>query len=170
MTMSAGPTGGNIIPKGYKRGQISQFTPEQVELFRRAFSQVSPDSFTSRLAGGDPELFEQIEAPAFRQFSQLQGQMGSRFSGMGSGARKSSGFQNAMGGAASDFAQQLQSQRMGLQRQATQDLMGMVQSLLGQRPYEQFLVPKQKPFWQEFLASMGGGLGQGIGSLPMLFM
>jgi hypothetical protein len=124
------------------------------------FGHTGPDSFLSRLAGGDQSQFEQLEAPALKQFGQLQGQLASRFSGMGSGARRGSGFQNASSQATSDFAQALQSNRLGLQRQALLDLMGVSSSLLGQKPYDQYLVPKQKPWWQELLGSVAGGLGQ----------
>ena len=49
---------------GYKVRQMQNFTPEQMELFRSLFSHVSPDSYTSRLASGDQELFAEIETPA----------------------------------------------------------------------------------------------------------
>ena len=152
------------IPKGYQKGQLGQFTPEQMQLFKSMFGQLGPDSFLSQLAGGDEGMFDQLEAPALRQFGELQGGIASRFSGMGTGARKSSGFQNTMNSAAGDFAQQLQSQRMSLQRNALQDLMGMSNQLLQQRPYEQFLTPKKTPFWQSLLTSGVGGLAGGFGT------
>jgi len=151
------------IPSGYKKGSLQQFTPEQMQLFQQMFGQVGPDSFLSKLAGGDQGTFDEMEAPALRQFSGMQGNIASRFSGMGGlGARKSSGFQNTMNSAASNFAQDLQSQRQGLQRQALMDLMGISNSLLGQRPYENFLAEKQqKPNY----AGMAGGLaGNLLGS------
>jgi len=114
MSAMGGATGGNKIPSGYKLGQIQQFTPEQQQLFQRLFSQVSPDSFLSRLASGDQSQFEALERPALKQFGELQGNLASRFSGMGSGARRSSGFQNTASTAAQDFAEKLQSQRLGL--------------------------------------------------------
>ena len=160
---------GNQIPKGYQSGQLQQFSPEQMQLFQQMFSQVQPESFLGKLAGGDQSQFEQMEAPALQQFSGLQGNLASRFSGMGMGARRSSGFQNTANQATSDFAQQLQSQRMGLQRQAVQDLMGMSGQLLGQRPYEQFLTPKQKPFWQELVGGLAGGVGSGLGTAGSLY-
>lgn len=141
----------DTIPKGYRLGQLQQFTPEQMQLFQNMFGQVGPGSFLSKLAGGEEGAFDQLEAPAMKQFGQLQGQLASRFSGMGSGARRSSGFANTMNQASSDFAQQLQSQRMGLQRQALMDLMGISESLLGQRPYERSLIKKQPSFWQQLL-------------------
>ena len=72
-----------------------------------------------------------------------------------------------MSSAAGNFAEQLQSQRMGLQQQAIRDLMGMSGQLLGQRPYEQMLVEKQMPFWQQLTLGVGGGLAQGAGSALM---
>ena len=68
-------------PNGFQRFQ--QFTPEQMQLFQQLFGNVGPDSFTSRLAGGDQSAFEDIERPALQQFAGLQGQTASRFSGMG---------------------------------------------------------------------------------------
>lgn len=161
-TMKRGGRQGEVIPKGYRAGQLANFTPEQMGLFEQMFSHVGPDSYLSKLAGGDQSTFGEIEAPALRQFNELQGGMASRFSQGGGGrgalgARKSSGFQNSSNAAASDFAQQLQSQRQGLQRQALQDLRGMSQELLNQRPYERFMQEKQQK--QGF---NWGGLGGGL--------
>jgi hypothetical protein len=166
MSMMVGPTGkrGNVTPKGFQTGQLSQFTPEQMQLFQQLFSHLGPESFLSRLAGGDQSQFAEMEAPALKQFSGLQGNIASRFSGMGSGARRSSGFQNTMNQASSDFAQQLQSQRMGLQRQALQDLMGMSTQLLGQRPYEQYVTEKPKSFLEQLLLGISPALAQGAGT------
>ncbi len=137
-----------------------------MDLFKQMFSQVSPDSFTSQLAGGDEDMFNQLEAPALKQFSGLQGQLASRFSGMGMGGRNSSGFQNASNQATQDFAGQLQSQRLGLQQDAIKNLMGFSDLILGQKPYEQFLSekPQKQPgFWHEFGTNMAGGFGKSAG-------
>lgn len=151
------------IPKGYQKGQLAQFTPEQMQLFQSMFGQLGSESFLGKLAGGDQSQFEQLEAPALRQFGELQGNIASRFSGGGFGtpgassARKSSGFQNYLGAQTRDFASQLQSQRMELQRNAIKDLMGFSNDLLQQRPYENFLIKKQqKPSTWESL--VGGAL------------
>lgn len=170
MTSMTGATGGNTratatgkwagdkIPSGYKAGQIQQYTPEQLDLFRSLFSQVGPDSYLSKLAGGDEGLFKQMEAPAMRQFAGLQGNIASRFSGQGMGARRSSGFQNAIGQAASDFSQDLQSKRQELQRQAIMDLMGLSSNLLEKRPYERFLSQKPENPWAEIVGKLGGAV------------
>lgn len=172
MSYGMGPTGLNPnttgtgsmkekIPSGYKKGILQQFTPEQMQLFQQMFGQVSPESYLSKLSGGDQSTFGEIEAPALKQFNELQGQLGSRFSAMGgTGARKSSGFQNTSNSAASDFAQQLQSQRQGLMSNARNELMQMSGMLMGQRPYENFLYekPEKKSGW-------GGAIGAGLGGL-----
>lgn len=156
-------------PPGYNVTQTSNFTPEMMELFKSLFSQVSPDSFTGRLAAGDEGIFNQLEAPALKQFSGLQGNLASRFSGMGMGARRSSGFQNTMNQAGSDFASQLQSQRMGLQQGAIKDLMSMSNQLLSQRPFETHLT-EQKPGFLESILGGVGNLGGQAGTLKILKM
>lgn len=158
---TGGLTGGNVIPKGYKYGQLGQFTPEQQQLFHQLFSNVGQGSYLSRLAGGDQSLFGEIEAPALQQFGALQGNIASRFSGAGGlGGRHSSGFQNYLGQQSQDFAQQLQSQRQGLQRQALLDMGLLSESLLGQHPYDNFLIQKQQK-------QSGFGKALGIG-LPVI--
>ncbi len=139
-----------------------------MELHNRSFEQVAPDSYLSRLAGGDQSLFNEIEAPALKQFSGLQGNLASRFSGMGMGARRSSGFQNEANSQAQDFAMKLQSQRQGLQRQAIGDLQSMSQQLLGQRPYEQFRYdkPKKSSGWGGLGGAALGGIGGAFMGMP----
>jgi len=153
---------------GYKSGQMSNFTPEQMNLFKSLFSSVSPSSSLYKLANGDQSEFEQLEAPALKQFSGLQGNLASRFSGMGSaGARRSSGFQNASNSAAQDFASQLQAQRMNIQNNARMQLHQMSQDLLNQRPYENFLVPEEKKssFLEQLLGGLSGAAGGIAGNL-----
>lgn len=152
---------------GFTPMQMQQFTPEQMQLFQQMFGRLGPDSFLGKLAGGDQSMFDQLEAPALRQFQGMQGQLASRFSGMGQGARRSSGFHNTMNQASSDFAQDLQSQRMGLQNQAIRDLMGMSNQLLQQRPYEQFITEKKQPFWKQLMS--GGLLGSALNAGGMAY-
>lgn len=164
----AGPTGrvGNKIPSGYKLGQLQNFTPEQMKLFQQMFGQLGPESYLSRLAGGDQDMFNQMEAPAMRQFAGLQGNIASRFSGMGMGARRSSGFGNVMNQAGSDFAQDLAARRQEIQHSALRDLIGLSTQLLGQRPYEQIITEKQhRPSTGQMLLGAGAtGLGTAAGA------
>lgn len=159
-SMARGGSTGDVIPKGYRKGQLQQFTPEQMQLFQQMFGHLGPDSYLSQLASGDQSFFDEMEAPAHRNFQGALGQLASRFSGMGTGGRHGSGFQNTATAAASNFAQDLQSNRQSLQRQAINDLMGLSSQLLGQRPYDQFLVEKQqKPnYWGEIGGKLAGAI------------
>ncbi len=167
-----GPTGnwgGDKTPKGYKTAQLQQFTPEQMELFQNNFSHLGPDSYLSKLAGGDQSQFDEMEAPALRQFNELQGGLASRFSqGFGGknalSSRKSSGFQNATTAASSNFAQDLASKRNDYRQQAINDLMGLSNSLLNQRPYDRSLVEKPLSAWQQAGIGFASGAGQGLGN------
>jgi hypothetical protein len=138
---------------GYDVEQYANFDKNQQALYKSMFSHVGPDSYTARLAAGDESLFEEMERPAFRQFNELQGGLASRFSGMGMGGRRGSGFQNAANQQTADFASDLQSKRQNLRRQAIQDLMGMSGDLLGQKPYTRFLTnpeEKEPSGWESF--------------------
>jgi hypothetical protein len=161
--MASSKLPGDKLPNGYRAGQLQQFTPEAMQLYKQSFAHVSPDSFLGKLAAGDPRMFEQMEAPAFRQFNQLQGQMASRFSGMGGmGGRRSSGFQNEMTAAGSNFAQDLQARRMELQNQAIRDLMGMSHTLMNEKPFERFMYekPQKQGFnWGGAAGALAGGVG-----------
>lgn len=164
-----GAIGGDVIQKGYRAGQLQQFSPEQMSLFQSLFSNASPDSFLGKLARGDQATFDQMEAPAHRQFQGQLGQLASRFSGMGTGGRKSSGFQNAATAATSNFAQDLQSRRQDLQRQAIMDLGNFSSQLLGQKPFERTINPKAKKttfldqVGTEFGTSLASSLGNTLG-------
>jgi hypothetical protein len=153
---------GDVIPKGHRATQLQQYTPEQMQLFEQSLGMVGPDSYLNRLAGGDQSLFEEMEAPAMRQFQGTLGGIASKFSGQGMGSRRSSGFQHATTSAASNFAQELQANRQNLQRQAIMDLMGISSTLLDKRPYERSLQqkPEEKPSGK---GSIVGGLLGGVG-------
>jgi hypothetical protein len=150
-------------PKGHR--QYQQFTPEQMDIFGRSQELVGPDSYLSRLANGDQSMFEQMEAPAWKLLGQAQQSLGNRYSQFAPGAmsaQRGSGHGQAQNQLSSDFAQDLASRRMGLQRQATLDLFNMSQELMGQRPYAlQERQQKQQSGW-------GGLFGAGIGGLAGL--
>jgi hypothetical protein len=164
LSMRRGGEAGDIIPTGHRLGKIGQFDEKQTDLYNRSFENLGPDSYLSRLSMGDQSLFDEMEAPALRQFNQIQGNLASRFSGAGLGARNSTGFQNTSNQYTSNFVQDLQSRRQDLQRQATIDLMGLSRELLNQRPYEKFLTKKQYPQQQpDQSGDLLGGLLNGIG-------
>lgn len=151
------------IPEGYNQYALNQYTPEQQRLFQQVFEHVGPDSYLSRLAMGDQGTIDEMERPALRQFGELQGGIASRFSAAGLGGRRSSGFQNTMTAASQDFAGQLQSKRQELRRQALNDLMGISNTLLNQRPQEKGLQEQPKSFLHEAGVAAAGGFGEGAG-------
>lgn len=158
--------GGKTKIPGYNVNQLPNFTPQQMSQFMQLFKHVGPNSFLSKLAGGDESIFQQVEEPALRQFGELQGGLASRFSGMGTGGRHSSGFQNTMNQAGQDFAMNLQSQRQSLQQQAIKDLMGLSGELLNQRPFENVVTakPQKSSFWKELVGGVSGAAGQMAGN------
>ena len=158
------------LPRGFRGGFQQQFTPEQMQLFSQLFGHVGPESYLSKLAGGDEGMFQDIEAPAWRNLQQAYGQLGSRYSSMGQGAQKSSGFRNENTALASNFAQDLASKRQMMQQGAIRDLLGLSQQLLGQRPYDQFVTQKAPSGLEKFLnivsptaSSFAGGFGESFG-------
>lgn len=152
------------IPEGYDVGSINQYDRNQTKLYEGMFGNVGKDSYLSKLAGGDEATYREMEAPAMKQFNQLQGGLASRFSNMGMGARRSSGFQNTSTQASSDFASQLKSQRNDLRMKAIKDLQEMSSQLLDKRPREKFLVggeeETKKPLggWGGTIGAIGGGI------------
>lgn len=139
---------------GYDVEQFQTYTPEMMDLWQQMHGNVGQNSYLGKLAAGDESTFNQMEAPAFRQFNELQGGLASRFSGMGTGGRKSSGFQNAATAATSNFAQDLASRRQSLQQQAIKDLHSMSSNLLGHNPYEQYYTEPKKNFGQQLLGGI----------------
>lgn len=133
---SQGPYNGQKVSGGMKIRQTPNFDPQQMELYQQLFGNVGPGSYLGRLAGGDQSMFDEMEAPAWKQFEQLQGQTASRFSGAGMGARHGSGFKNEMNQQGNDFLMGLQANRSQLRNQAIKDLMGMSNNLLQQSPYD----------------------------------
>ena len=157
---------------GYNTNSVPQYTPEQMNLFSQMMGLAGPQGDLYKMASGDQSAFQPREQKAWQDFSGMQGNLASRFSGMGTGGRQSSGFQNTATAAGSDFALSLADQRNNLQRDALKDLTSMSESLLGNRPYQQFLSKpkKKKSFWESLLgggASLGGAaLGGMFGGIP----
>ena len=164
------PPSGNVA--GYNVRQVPQYTPEQMNLFQQMLGLAGPQGDLYKMATGDQSYFQPREQQAWQDFSGMQGNLASRFSGMGTGGRHSSGFQNTSTAAGSDFALALSQQRQDLQRQALRDLQEMAQGLLIDRPYQQLLSkPKRKKSFFESLlggaAPIGGALLGGMfGGIP----
>lgn len=159
----------NLKGTGYNAITLPNKTPQQMGLFNQGaegLQQGFPEILKKLMEmsqGGNEDMWSKLEAPAMRQFGQLQGNIASRFSGLGLGARKSSGFQNALGDASTDLAERLQSNRMGLQQGAQDRLMQLYQSLMGQDLNTTALTPEPIPFWKQLALSLSGGLSEGAG-------
>ncbi len=175
--MSTGTASQTGAPSGYNVKQVSNFSPEMMNMFKMLLGKTQGGlgggglDWLSKLAGGDEASFQQAEAPMHNAFNQKLGDIGSRFANMG--AVDSSAFQNATSGAASQFGQELGANRINLQQGALDRLLGLSQNLLGQRPHENILQPKKQGFdWGGLLGgvlgSFGGpalgALGSGVGS------
>lgn len=157
-------------PENYSSYKINNYTDKQMQLHNQGYEYVDPNSYTAKLARGDQSAFAEMEKPALQQFNSIQGNIASRFSGMGMGSRNSSGFQNSMNSAAQDFAGQLQSKRADMRRQAIMDLMGLSNQILGQKPYEKGLVADAQ---QEQKPAMGGWapvFGTAVGAIGGAYM
>ena len=167
MSMMTGSSYKGQTPKGYNQYSLPTMEPGVHDFFMKLLGSSGQGALgglesLKKLAGGDESYFNQLEAPAFRQFEGSMGQLGSRFAGMGMGANKSSGMRLSAGGMASDLAQNLQSQRMGLQQNAISQLMNMSQNLLGQKTMEYGLAKKPN-IWGEIFGPLLGSAGQAFG-------
>ena len=147
--------------------QLSNYDDLQKQRYSEMGASIGQDSYYAKLARGDQSAFQEMEAPAMRQFQAMQGQTASRFSGgLGGGsgamsARRGSGFQNTMNQQTSDFAQQLQANRLGLRNQAIQSLHGMTNDFLGHRPFQ--WVEKQRKPKRDWLGAGMGLINSAVG-------
>lgn len=153
----------NKVPHGLRGYSTPNYTPAQMNIHKQNYEALGPDTDLARMAAGDQSFYDQMEAPALRQFSGIQGNLASKYSG-GSGRgglsnRNSSGFQQEQGEFASNFAQQLQANRLNLQRQAHNDLWKMSQDFLGQQPFNRQTVAKKESKGNDWMGLAGAGVG-----------
>jgi len=102
------------------------------------------------ILGGDPETMEAFARPARREFEEeTLPTIAQRFtSTFGPGSQRSSGFTQAVARAGRKSAEDIASQRLGLQSQAAQQLMGLAGGALSPRQY-QYQQPRQPGFAEE---------------------
>jgi hypothetical protein len=173
---SMGTPAGTLKKSGYEQINLPRLTPQQMQLFSQVFSGIQPGlsqglGHLGGLAGGDPNAFAELEAPTLRQFGDILGGIGSRFSGglgqsslgrMPLSAQKSSAFQNELTGAAGNLAERLAGQRLGLQQNAISQLLGLYQNLMGTQPYENLLIEKKRTNpWGSALTGAASGASAG---------
>lgn len=161
---------------GYKQVTTPTMSQGTMDLFNKLLGGSSEGissglSNLSKMASGDQSTFDQMEAPALRQFSGLQGNFSSKYAGgQGSSSLQNSRFQNAMGGANADFAERLSSNRMGMQQSAIEQLMHLAEHLLGTKTFESSLIPKKPSLLSQILGGiggLGGKVGGNIGTLAL---
>ncbi len=182
--MSTGMSSG-FKGTGLRPVQISKMSPQKKGYYDQVMGTAGPAMAQSaqRMAqlasGGTPETWEQLEAPAMRQFGQLQGNIASRFSGGGGqgggqaagSLRHSSGFQNEMGEQAADLAERLQGQRLDYMNNASEQLRSLYHDLMSQDEYDTFITNKKKKqkWWQKAAGvalPIGGAIAGGFAGGP----
>ena len=83
------PTISRLKGTGYNQIQFPNKSPEQMDIFRQLMggSGGNISSILEQLkglsSGGSDEYWDQLEAPAKRQFGQMQSDIANRFSGAG---------------------------------------------------------------------------------------
>lgn len=118
--------------------------------------------FNNFLGPNQSQAFDQFSAPYLQQFQeQLLPQIAERFAGAGS--LSSSGFGQALGGAASGLQSQLAQLFSSLQQQAAGQQYNQFNQLSQQGLNYQPFAYQQKQGSQGFLGNLAGGLGIGLG-------
>ena len=151
---------------------MPSFSPEQQGLLGQIVGGLGGQQ--GPLAGGLQNLMQMLsgggeayEAPAMRQFQeQILPMISERFTGMGSGAQRSSAFGQQLGQAGAGLAENLAMQREGLKQQG----MAQLQSLLGlgmTSPFQYMQIPGTEGGLGKLLGGLGSGIGSGLGTLGM---
>lgn len=165
------PSGQNLgweHTSGYQLRNTPLLTSEQFQLFNNMLQGlgINPQrglQSLGKLAAGDAAAYEQIEAPAYRSFDKLLGQISSRYAGQN--AIGSSAYENAMSGAGAELAENLAANRYNIQQNALQQLLGQSQNLLGQRLFENQLIQKGPSKSERIWNFIGNLTGNAAGAL-----
>lgn len=153
-------------PKGYEA--YSTLNPQQSQLMQLITQIITgqggamggPLAMLQKMFSNDPEAMKDFEAPYKRQFEeQTIPDIAERFSGQG--AQRSSAFGQALSSAGAGLQENLAYLKAGRQDQSMQQLFQMIQGLLGTQTTG--VVEKQKPWWQQALTGLVGGVGSGVG-------
>jgi hypothetical protein len=123
-------------------------------------SQLAQAGYEQFLPGGQGQ--QSIINAAQQRFQQQT--LPSIMEAMGSGSKTSSGLNQAMGAAGSDFQTQLQALLSQNQLTAAQGMGGLAQNSaqIGMQPQFAYM-QKQQPYWQSILSSLVGAGGQVLG-------
>lgn len=114
----------------------------------------------------DPSFFQNIEAPALRQFDeQIAPDIANRFASMGSGGSMgSTAFRNQMNREGSNLAQNLSAQRTGMQQQGANQSLGYAQ-----QPFSNIMQLYNQALGQPMMNQYQGPSTGGFGSLGAPF-
>lgn len=128
-----------------------------------------------RLSGQQgPQQLSQTSQDAMRRFrSESIPLLAERFGALGGESRGSSGLFGQLAGAEAGLQQGLQAQEEQQGMQQNQQLMGLLQLLTGHAlspQFENIYDPGSNAGWQNALAALLGGLGQGIGKAGGAYM
>lgn len=150
MTMATPTSYRSMSRTPYEQLQVPTKDPRQMELYQQVASALGPhlrgsvEGMGQMAAGGTPEQWAQLEAPAMRQYQQAIGGIGARYSGLGMGTQKSSAFQNELTGSAADLAERLQGNRMSLQQNAQRQLLELYKHLMSTDTFENLFMEKER--------------------------
>jgi hypothetical protein len=128
----------------------------------------SANQYNQQMLSGDPNAYSQWAAPYETQFQEqtLPG-LAERFAGlgggMGGGVMGSSGFGQAIGGAATQFKSNLAGLYAQLQQQAAQNAMGQYNNLASGAMNTQTFQNAYQPGSTGALGGIAQGVGQGFG-------
>lgn len=158
-------------PSGYNLVQTPRMSPEQLQRFQSLLGATGQSSskaagLLGKLALGEGQAYDQLQAPAEKSFNKFGAEAAQRYGG----SLNSSGFQSILAGAGRDLASELALQRSNIQQNSLSQLLGLEQSLLGANPYNQYLEekdPDQKqkgPSFLDRLVGFGSGALKGASS------
>ena len=158
----------NIFGKKPRQQQISYYNPQQNTALDQLLSGASGQlpqvfDYLQNMLSGSPEAMEAFQAPALRQFNeQIVPTLAEKFSQLG--AQKSNAFGQQLGQAGASLAENLNAQRAGLQQNAVQTLLQLLQGGLQQRG-ENVRFGGTPGLLSNLLGGLSGGLPNLIGFL-----
>lgn len=170
-----------------KTKQLPTLTPQQQQTLSTVLSQLGlmggpggnyagAQNYLGQMISGSPEAYQRFAAPYQTQFQEqtLPG-IAERFAGLGGGlgggALSSSGFGQALGGAANQFQSNLAGLYAQLQQQAAGQALGQYNQLanlgLGTRGFENIYQPGSTGLFGGAASGLSQGLGQAAGMRSM---
>lgn len=173
---------GGLFGGGDKDKFVSTISPEQQSLLRNNLQQLQQQqapggnysqsqNYLSSLLQNNPQAYEQFAAPYRTEFEQQTiPRLAERYAGLGGGlgggVAGSSGFGQAIGGAATQFQSNLAGLFANIRNQAAQQALGNYQNMsnLGLGNYQAYQ-PGNLGFGPQALSGFLQGAGSGVGQM-----